>query len=147
MLSSAFRARGCQAYENMIRHYDRGAGRTKGSNLRPVCAATSSSVYPAARPEACLTGTLVTIGMRTGTEGPLTLRWREADELAGRTRVKRPVGRWRKPVASISCVSCFASARAESRINSIDRDRGRLAVPPLPHHRAYGSRTTAVRPG
>ena len=24
---------------------------------------------------------------------------------------------------------------------------GRLAVPPLPHHRAYGSRTTAVRPG
>jgi len=24
---------------------------------------------------------------------------------------------------------------------------GHLAVPPLPHHRAYGSRTTAVRPG
>ena len=24
---------------------------------------------------------------------------------------------------------------------------GNLAVPPLPHHRAYGSRTTAVRPG
>ena len=23
---------------------------------------------------------------------------------------------------------------------------GHLAVPPLPHHRAYGSRTTAVRP-
>ena len=23
---------------------------------------------------------------------------------------------------------------------------GRLATPPLPHHRAYGSRTTAVRP-
>jgi hypothetical protein len=69
----------------MIRHHDRGAGRTKGSNLGPVCAATSSSVYPAARPEACLTGTLVAIGMRTGTEGPLTLRWREADELAGRT--------------------------------------------------------------
>ena len=24
---------------------------------------------------------------------------------------------------------------------------GHLAVPPLPHHRAYGSRTTAVRSG
>jgi len=24
---------------------------------------------------------------------------------------------------------------------------GHLAVPPLPHHRAYGSRTAAVRPG
>ena len=24
---------------------------------------------------------------------------------------------------------------------------GHLAMPPLPHHRAYGSRTTAVRPG
>jgi len=24
---------------------------------------------------------------------------------------------------------------------------GHLTVPPLPHHRAYGSRTTAVRPG
>jgi hypothetical protein len=23
---------------------------------------------------------------------------------------------------------------------------GRLTAPPLPHHRAYGSRTTAVRP-
>ena len=24
---------------------------------------------------------------------------------------------------------------------------GHLTAPPLPHHRAYGSRTTAVRPG
>ena len=30
-------------------------------------------------------------------------------------------------------------------IKGIDRDKGRLAAPPLPHHRTYGSRNTAVR--
>jgi hypothetical protein len=41
----------------------------------------------------------------------------------------------------------FADTRANGEVAPEIGIGGRLAVPPLPHHRAYGSRTTAVRPG
>jgi hypothetical protein len=41
----------------------------------------------------------------------------------------------------------FAGTHGNEQDAPMNGIGGRLAVPPLPHHRAYGSRTTAVRPG
>src|SRR5262249_2696517 len=45
------------------------------------------------------------------------------------------------------CKSSISYAGPKVRKGSKIGIGGPLTVPPLPHHRAYGSRTTAVRPG